>query len=359
MPELPGAGPGAPVHAAAEDEAGAESRTEVQVGEGATGARARATTRAAARATTRAAGRTTALSATAFAATGTDETTVATTNTAPLTATVATTRTAPLTAGRETDREAQRRRVGVLVDDDRHAEPPRQRVPQREPVPLREARDPVQHAPDVVERARKGDAQAEEGGRGGEGPSRRVQRVGDQLPGHLRHRLHHVRRARAQVQRGAPLPRHGTVEVHQHRTQLVPVQVDAERVARLRHQAQYRARLAARGRPASGLGGEAVLPEPGGDLADRLRGEPGPLGELQPADALRTGGAQQVEHQGGVVAAQGEQVGAPRREAHTRTRTPTRTRTAAVRAVPADPVVRPVHASIVPGACTLATALRK
>lgn len=298
MPELPGPGPGAPVHPATDDEARTEPRTEMQVGEGPA---------------------------------------------------VAAHRAAPPT-DRTACRETERRRVGVLVDDDRHAQPPLQRVPQGEAVPLREAGDPVQHAPDVVERTGEGDAEAEEGGRGGEGAVRRAQGVRGQLPRRPGHRLHHGFRTRAEVQRRTPLPHHRSVEVDQYRPQLVPVQVDADRVARLRHQAQHRARLAARGRAASGLGGQAPVAQPGGDLADRLRGEPGPLGEFEPADALRAGPAQQVEDEGGVVAAQGEQVGPAGTGPHAATQGPARRRTSAVRSV---------HAPIVPGACTLATPLRK
>ena len=38
-------------------------------------------------------------------------------------------------------------------------------------------------------------------------------------------------------------------------------------------------------RPAPGLRRQPLRPQPGGDLADGLRGEPRPLGELEPADA--------------------------------------------------------------------------
>lgn len=301
VPELPGAGPGPPVHAAAEDEPGAESRTEVQIREGPGPGAA-----------------------------------------------------AGLLVPRAADRQAERRRVGVLVDDDRHAQPPLQRVPQRVAVPLREAGDAVQHTADMVERPGKGGPEPEEGGSGGEStarrPSARILRDGRRQPlrrellRRPRHPFQQGLRARAQVQRGAPLRHHGAVEVDQHRTQLVAVQVDAEGVARPGHQAQHRARLAAGGRAASGLGGQALAPEPGGDLADRLRGEPRALGELQPADPPGTGAAQQVEHQGGVVAAQGEQIGAA---------------LAGPRARPRASADRPVHTPIVSGACTLATPLRK
>lgn len=54
-------------------------------------------------------------------------------------------------------RDPERRRVGVLVHDHRQPEPPGQRGPQGEPVPLGETRHPVQHPQAVVERPRERD----------------------------------------------------------------------------------------------------------------------------------------------------------------------------------------------------------
>ncbi len=87
------------------------------------------------------------------------------------------------------------------------------------------------------------------------------------------------------------------------------------------------------------LGGQALGTQTGGALADRLGGQAGPLGQFQAADAAGSRGAQEVEDQGGVVAAQGEQVRSGASAARHR--------------------LRPVHLAILPVACTLATALRK
>lgn len=149
MPELTGAGAGAPVHGPAEDEPGTESRTEIQIGEG------------------------------------------------------------PSLA---LDGQPERGRVGVLVHDDRHPEPPRERVPQREAVPLGESRHPVQNTAGVVERTGQGDTGTEEGPGAQAARHRAHQRV--RLS---RDRRHHGLRPRPQVQRGTPLPHHGTREIDQHR----------------------------------------------------------------------------------------------------------------------------------------------
>ncbi len=61
-------------------------------------------------------------------------------------------------------------------------------------------------------------------------------------------------------------------------------------------------------RAAAGVVGEAVRAQPGGDLADGLGGEAGAFGELQSADAVGAGGAEQSEHESGVVAAQPREV---------------------------------------------------
>jgi len=185
----------------------------------------------------------------------------------------------------------------------------------------------VQYAVGVVQGAGQGHADAEQGG--ARAPA---QRLG--LP---HHRVQDGLRPRAQVQRHAPLAHHGPVEIGQHRPQLVAVQVDADGVSGLGDQPQHRARLAAGGRAVARLRGEALLPQPCGDLADGLRGQPGALGEFETADAVRPGRPQQVQHQRGVVAAQGRQVHTGRAAAS----------------------VRPVHPLILSSACTLATALRK
>ncbi|CAL2058846.1 protein of unknown function [Streptomyces murinus] len=273
MPELPRPGPRAPVHPPADHEPGPEPRTEVQIREG---------------------------------------------------------------SARAPDREPHRRSVRVLVHDHRHPQPIAQRVPQREAVPPREPGHPVQHPPHMVERPGQGHPHPQQ--RPGPGKLPERPQAGADQP---RHRLHdhpeHRLGARSEVQLTAPLPHHGTVQSYEHHPQRVPVQLHPHRVPRLRHQPQHRARLAARGRPAARLGREPRLPQPSGDLADCLRGQPGPLGQFQPADALRPGPAQQPEHERAVVRPHRPQV----------------------RSGP--PAVHPVlaHTPILLVACTLATALRK
>jgi hypothetical protein len=135
MSELPRAGPGSPVHGPTDHEPGTEPRTEVQVGEG---------------------------------------------------------------PARPTDGQPERRRVGVLVHDDRHRQPPCQRVAQGEPVPLGKPGDPVQDAPGVVEGAGEGDADAEKGADSDEG------RSGDEdLPS----RSASTSRAAPSTTASAPVPR--------------------------------------------------------------------------------------------------------------------------------------------------------
>lgn len=277
------------------------------------------------------------------------------------------------------DGEAERGGVGVLVDHHRHAEPGRQHVPQRETVPLGKARDPVQHPARMIERTRERhpDAERSREGAAPEGLRQDLRHLAEQ-------RFQDRLRPRAQGQRGAPLAHHSSVEVDQHHPQFVPVEVDADRVTGLGDQPQDRARLAAGGRAPAGVRRQSLLPQPGGDLADRLWGETGAFGELQPADALGPGCAQQVEHERGVVAAQGQQVHARgparhgirrtlRRAVGFRTRLMVRRespcgpragprrglRPGLRRAVRVASVVRPLHPAIVPRACTLATALPK
>ncbi len=153
------------------------------------------------------------------------------------------------------------------------------------------------------------------------------------LPGR---RLHDRLRPRTEVQRGASLGDHRAGQVDEDRPQFVAVQVEADRVACLGDQAQDRAGLAARRGAAPGLRGKALGPQPGGDLADRLRREPGALGQLQAADARLARPAQQVKYERGVVAAQ-------RRQVHSGV----------------GPVHVRLHRAIVLLACTLATPLLK
>lgn len=147
-----------------------------------------------------------------------------------------------------------------------------------------------------------------------------------------RRRLHHRVAARAEGQRGAAFGDDRAREVDQDRRQFVAVQVQPDRVPRVRHEAQDGARLAARRGAPTGVSDQALLPEPRRDLADALRGEPGALGQFEPADALVTRRAQQIEYECGVMASQHRQI---------------------------DPGVSPVHSPIVPSACTLATPLLK
>ncbi|GAA2799077.1 hypothetical protein GCM10019017_51130 [Streptomyces showdoensis] len=151
-------------------------------------------------------------------------------------------------------------------------------------------------------------------------------------------------------------------EVEQDGGELVAVEVEADRVTRLGDEPQHGGRLAARGGPAPGVGGQALGAQPGGDLADRLGGQAGPVRQLQAADPLAARRAQQVEHERRVVEAQRGKV----RPAHARPRARTcafvRPRTC-TRARPrtrphARTPVRP-HPPIVPRACTFATALPK
>lgn len=125
---------------------------------------------------------------------------------------------------------------------------------------------------------------------------------------------------------------HRAREVDEHHGQLVAVQVQPHRVGGVRDESQHGARLAARRGAVPGLGGQVLGAQPGGDLADGLRGEAGPRGEFEPADAALARRPQQVEHERRVVAAQCRQVRA---------------------------AVTPVHGPIVSCACTLATALPK
>jgi len=308
------------------------------------------------------------------------------------------------------DRQTERGGIGVLVDGDGHPEPPHEGVPQREAVPLGEAGDPVQHAPCVVERSGQCHTHPHEGVHPRE-RSRPVrvpvrcrgrEHLGRQRLGLRGHPLHDRLRPGREVQRRAPFRGHGPVQVDQHGPQLVPVGVHPHGVPGLRYQPQHGRRLAPGGSPASRLGRQAPLPQPRGDLAHRLRGQAGALGEFLPADALGTGPPQQVQHQRGVVAAQGEQVrpGAPAarraRHPHTARRSlrPHAARRADRTAHDGPGRVRPVrgagrlprvrradhtppavrgagrichahrllpaaHAPIVPRACTSATALRK
>lgn len=147
-----------------------------------------------------------------------------------------------------------------------------------------------------------------------------------------RRRLHHRVAARAEGQRGAAFGDDRAREVDQDRRQFVAVQVQPDRVPRVRHEAQDGARLAARRGAPAGVRDQALLPEPRRDLADALRGEARALGQFEPADALVTRRAQQIEYECGVMASQHRQI---------------------------DPGVSPVHSPIVPSACTLATPLLK
>lgn len=176
------------------------------------------------------------------------------------------------------------------------------------------------------------------------------------------HRLHDNPGPRPQIQRSAPLPHHRTREIDKHRPQLIPIQMHPHRMPRLRHQPQDRARFPAGGRAPPRLRDEPGVPQPRGDLADGLRGQPGALGEFEPADPVRAGRPQQVEHQRGVMTPHGKQIRPHRTRARhytparTHTRTPSRPQTRPATA-PAPRTV--VHTPIVPTTCTLATALRK
>ena len=227
--ELPRPGPRAPVHAAADHQPGAESRPEVQVREG------------------------------------------------------------PALTALSGHRQSEGRRVGVLVDDDRHAEPPHQRVPQREPVPLGEPGDPVQDAPGVVERPGQGGADAEEGADGRRAAvSRDRPRPPATSPA--------TSRATAPTTASAPAPRSSgdrrppiarpvrstTTAWSSSRSRWTPTACPASGTSRstVRGLPPVEAR-----RPASAA--RPSLPQPGRDLADGLGGQPGALGEFEAADAVR------------------------------------------------------------------------
>lgn len=233
-----------------------------------------------------------------------------------------------VTAARRPQGEPEGGGVGVLVDDDGQPGPYRERVPQRIAVPLRKPGDAVQHPAPVVERTGDRDAHPEH---------RPVPRPRPRRPGP--YRGHRVRRRREDlVRRGAEVQRGGAArgdragQVDEHRRQLVAVQVQADRVPRVRHQSQHGARLAPGGGPVARPGHQALGPQPGGDLADGLWREPRALGEFEPADAALARGPQQIQHKRRVVAAQRRQVGA---------------------------AITPVHRTIVAVACTMATALLK
>ena len=112
-------------------------------------------------------------------------------------------------------------------------------------------------------------------------------------------------------------------QVHEQDRAAAPVQLDADGTAGLGAQGEQRARLAAGGSGAPGFLDQALGQQPGGDLADRLRGEAGLGGELDAAAALgpalgpgpgpgpgfAAGGAEQAQHQGGVVVPQPREVG--------------------------------------------------
>lgn len=151
----------------------------------------------------------------------------------------------------------------------------------------------------------------------------------------------HLPGARFEGERGAAYGDRFAREVGEYGGELIAVQVQPDGVPGAGDQPQDGGGLTARGGPAARLGDHAVGPQPGGDLADGLRGQPDAVGELQPADALLAGRAQQPEHQCGVVAAQGGKVGA---------------RVAGEAAV--GEVVA-AHPPIVRIACTLATPLLK
>ncbi len=188
------------------------------------------------------------------------------------------------------DGEAQRGRVGVLVEDDRQAQPLRQGVPQREAVPFGESGHPARDARRVVQGAGHGHADAQDGR-----PVQLAYRAGGRFEDPLG--------PGAQVEGPAAGCRGRPGEVEEHGVALVAVQVQPHGVGGPRHEAQHRARLAPGGGAAAGVVGEAVRAQPGGDLADGLGGEAGAFGELQSADAVGAGGAEQSEHESGVVAA--------------------------------------------------------
>ncbi len=199
--------------------------------------------------------------------------------------------------------EAEGGGVGVLVDDDRQPGVLGEGVAQRVAVPAGEAGDPVQHPAPVVQRTGQGGAHPEDlpgHGRGcvcPHGPHREGGR-GEDLGG----RGPEVEREGAGRDRGAG-------EVGEDGGEFVAVQVESDGVSGVRDQPQDGAGLAAGGGEAARFGGEALRAESGGDLADGLRGESRAPGELQPADALLTGHAQQVEDERRVVVAQGRQIG--------------------------------------------------
>ncbi len=167
------------------------------------------------------------------------------------------------------DRQPERHRVGVLVHDDGHR-PSRSDRESRSGNPSHSGNPVTRCSTPAGGRA----ARAERRPRPAGTPGAALRNLRRQFLHRRRDPPQYGLRTGPQIQRRTPSRHHRPVEVGQHGPQLVTVQVHAHRVPGLRHQPQHRAGLAARGRAAPGLGGEALLTQPGGDLADRLRVSP-------------------------------------------------------------------------------------